>query len=50
MQFFHSEEVTTMPNILHKLIWKYRIMVVDIMILFYHKRNHKEAMNHGKHS
>jgi len=34
-----------MPNILHKLQWKFRIMVVDIMILIYHKRNQKEARN-----
>ena len=39
-----------MNNIIHKLQWKFRIMVVDIMILFYHKRNHKEARNHGNHS
>lgn len=34
-----------MTNIFHKLIWKYRIMVVDIMILFYHykNKNHKEG-------
>lgn len=38
-----------MSNIIHKLQWKFRIMVVDIMILIYHNKN-KEAMNHGKHS